>query len=77
MYCVVYQRHGYDFVHTSTRVYPSSYPGCSRDSGVGSNWQGVVTNISPGTCHKDNVTSDNVHQVASTTGCELFLCQLD
>ena len=74
--CMI-QRHGYDFVHTSTRVYPSSYPGCSHDSGRGSNWQGVVTKISPGVCHKAAVTGDNVHQVNTSTSCELFPCQFD
>jgi len=58
-------------------VFIHHHPGCSHDSGVGSNWQGVVTNISPGTCHRDNVTSDNVRQVASTTDCEVFPFQLD
>lgn len=70
-------RHGYDIVHKSTRVYPSSYPGCSRDHGVASNWQGVVTNIAPGTCHKSGRTTASVHQDSSTMNCELFPHKLD
>jgi len=64
-------------VHSSTRVYPSSFPGCSRDCGVGSNWQGVVTKIAPDTCHKHGVTSADVDHVNTTSCSELFPCQFD